>query len=168
MGCLTMTYFHERDCSLSSARPRFTVLFGMGRGGSRALCSSDIDRALPVGQGQEEVFGLCGCYIKRVLIQGYRIKPLGQLVRVSSTRYRACTPRLSTSWSRTTLQGGLNPPGSLILRQVSRLDAFSGYLFRTWLPGDATGVTTGTLVVRPLRSSRTRSSPSQTSNAHGR
>ena len=39
-------------------------------------------------------------------IQGYRVKPYGQLVRVSLTRYRASTPRLSTSWSSTTLQGG--------------------------------------------------------------
>eukprot|EP01034_Spumella_vulgaris_P036416 gene36416-44917_t len=36
------------------------------------------------------------------------------------------------------------------------------------LPGNATGVTTGTPEVRPLRSSRTRSSPSQISNVHGR
>ncbi len=30
-------------------------------------------------------------------------------------------------------------PGDLILGQVSRLDAFSGYPFRTWLPGSAIG-----------------------------
>ena len=41
--------------------------------------------------------------------QGYRIKPHGQLVLVSCTRYRASTPSLSTSWSRTTLQGGQAP-----------------------------------------------------------
>ncbi len=39
----------------------------------------------------------------------YMVKPHGQLVRVSSTRYRASTPRLSTSWSSTDLQG---PQGS--------------------------------------------------------
>src|SRR5512135_2485875 len=39
--------------------------------------------------------------------QGYRIKPHGQLVRVSSTGHPASTARLSTSWSGTTLQGGL-------------------------------------------------------------
>ena len=37
-----------------------------------------------------------------------------------------------------------------------------------WLPSVATGVTTGTLEVRPLRSSRTRSSSLQFSNTHGR
>jgi hypothetical protein len=60
------------------------------------------------------------------------------------------------------------PWGDLVLRLVSRLDAFSGYPFRTWLPGDATGVTTGAPEVRPSRSSRTRERSSQVSNTHGR
>ena len=60
------------------------------------------------------------------------------------------------------------PQGDLVLRLVSRLDAFSGYPFRTWLPGDATGVTTGAPEVRPSRSSRTRESASQVSNTHSR
>ena len=60
------------------------------------------------------------------------------------------------------------PWGDLVLRLVSRLDAFSGYPFRTWLPGGATGVTTGTPEVRPSRSSRTRERSSQVSNTHGR
>ncbi len=38
--------------------------------------------------------------------QGNRVKPHGQLVLVSLTCYHASTPSLSTSWSRTTLQGG--------------------------------------------------------------
>ena len=37
---------------------------------------------------------------------GYGIKPHGQLVPVSFTPHSASTPGLSTSWSRTTLQGG--------------------------------------------------------------
>src|SRR5690242_9497012 len=41
----------------------------------------------------------------RIKRQGYRVKPHGQLVLVSSTHYCAYTPSLSTSWSRTTLQG---------------------------------------------------------------
>lgn len=47
-------------------------------------------------------------YLKRNL-QGYRIKPHGQLVLVSYVHYCTSTPSLSTSWSRTTLQGGLAP-----------------------------------------------------------
>src|ERR1700753_4488059 len=39
----------------------------------------------------------------------YRIKPYGQLVSVSLTHYCASTPDLSTSWSRTTLQGARSP-----------------------------------------------------------
>ncbi len=55
---------------------------------------------------------------------------LGLLVPVSSTRYRAYTSGLSTQSS----PGGLTPvsgAADLILKQASRLDAFSGYPFRT-------------------------------------
>ena len=41
--------------------------------------------------------------------QSYRVKPHEQLVPVSLTRYRASTSGLSTSWSRTTLQGAQGP-----------------------------------------------------------
>jgi hypothetical protein len=61
-----------------------------------------------------------------------------------------------------------DPWGDLVLRLVSRLDAFSGYPFRTWLPGGAAGATTGAPEVRPSRSSRTRDGSSQVSNTHGR
>ena len=53
------------------------------------------------------------------------IKPDERLVLVSSTCCHACTPSLSTWSSSTALQG------ELVLRWVSRLDAFSGYPFRT-------------------------------------
>jgi hypothetical protein len=53
------------------------------------------------------------------------IKPNEQLVPVSFARYRASTPGLSTWWSTTALQG------ELVLREASRLDAFSGYPVRT-------------------------------------
>ena len=58
--------------------------------------------------------------------------------------------------------------GYLILKHVSRLDAFSVYRNRTQLPSYALGWTTGALEVRPTRSSRTKVSPSQISNAHDR
>ena len=41
--------------------------------------------------------------------QGYRVKPHGQLVSISSRHYCPYTPDLSTSWSRTTLQGDQVP-----------------------------------------------------------
>ena len=68
----------------------------------------------------------------------------------------------------------LRPPGSAeALREEvsggdSRLDAFSGSPFWTRLPGGAAGATTGTLEVRPSRSSRTRDSFPQISCAPDR
>ena len=55
--------------------------------------------------------------------------------------------------------------GYLILGGASRLDAFSVYPFRTWLPGYAIGMTAGAPVVRPARSSRTKASSPQISSA---
>ena len=55
---------------------------------------------------------------------------LGLLVPVSCTRCRASTSGLSTqssSWG----PYQVNPVGVLILERASRLDAFSGYPFRT-------------------------------------
>src|SRR5580693_4836267 len=66
-----------------------------------------------------------GREIKRV-----EAKPLGLLVPVSYTRCRASTSGLSTqssSWGPYLV----NPERDLILRRASRLDAFSGYPFRT-------------------------------------
>ena len=135
-----MTYFRTKRIALSSALERFTDLFGMGRGGSTPLWSSDIggcggQRAAggqgwswgcgPAGGGRNERFGVrdgcpatgmwvmdcghgCG-HRSASQVRGYRVKPHGQLVRVSSTDYSAYTPRLSTSWSRTTLKGSQAP-----------------------------------------------------------
>src|SRR5690349_617282 len=89
-------------------------------------------------------------------------EPNGRLVSVSSAPCGASTSDLSTSSSTTDLQG------ILILELASRLDAFSGYPFQTWLPGDALGRTTGTPGVCPSRSSRTRDSSPQDSCAHRR
>jgi hypothetical protein len=53
------------------------------------------------------------------------VKSIEILVPVSYTLCSASTPGLSTWWSATTLKG------ELVLRWVSRLDAFSGYPVRT-------------------------------------
>ena len=55
--------------------------------------------------------------------------------------------------------------GYLISGWASRLDAFSVYPFRTWLPGYAIGMTAGAPAVRPARSSRTKASSPQISYA---
>ena len=90
------------------------------------------------------------------------IKPIERLVLVSYTHCCASTSSLSTWWSSTALKG------ELVSRWVSRLDAFSGYPFRTWLPCCAAGATTGPLEVRPSRSSRTKDRSSQFSYTYGR
>ena len=99
------TYFHAR-CALSLARPRFTVLFGMGRVVPRRYGRQTVTCAVHRGlrkrqRGRSGVgFGCFGCdwhfyefaclYLRA--LQGYRIKPHGQLVRVSLTHYCASTP----------------------------------------------------------------------------
>ena len=55
--------------------------------------------------------------------------------------------------------------GYLILRGASRLDAFSVYPVRAWLPCHGVGTPTGTPAARPSRSSRTKDSSSQISYA---
>ena len=80
---------------------------------------------------------------------------LDRLVTVSSTRYRASTSALSTLYSSRDLTHLCE--GYLILRGASRLDAFSVYPFRTWLPSYGFGiqlmhqwsVQPGPLVLRP-------------------
>ena len=80
---------------------------------------------------------------------------IGQLLH-----YCIYTSDLSTLLSARGLQG------YLILKRVSRLDAFSVYLNRTPLPCHAAGATTGAQLVRSSRSSRTKDKPSQVSYAH--
>src|SRR3546814_3805245 len=61
----------------------------------------------------------------RIVVDGGTLQArIEQLVSVSSTRYRASTSDLSTWWSSTALR-------NLILREASRLDAFSGYPVHT-------------------------------------
>ena len=62
----------------------------------------------------------------RVCVVVWVVCCVGRLVPVSFDRYRSCTSGLSTQWSA----GGLPHQlvcGDLVLKMVSRLDAFSGY-----------------------------------------
>ena len=81
-------------------------------------------------QRGRSVWWFCCCVIAfsrvSLVLQGYRIKPHGQLVSVSLTHYCASTPDLSTSWSSTTLQGARGPgisylEASFTLRCFQRL-----------------------------------------------
>ena len=105
---------------LSSARRRFTVLFGMGRGGSSGLWSSGVERLScsawwyrRVREGKEggelSLAWRPWCVVLHVKVHNDGVKPHGLLVPVSSTHYCASTPGLSTWWSATVLQGDQVP-----------------------------------------------------------
>ena len=118
MGSRAMSYFHWKYNQLSSALRRFTVLFGMGRSGTTPLWSPGqacclvpapgphLTNSFRCHKASRFVFADLSFHLSNKLY-GYRIKPYEQLVSVSLTSHNASTPDLSTSWSRTTLQGGL-------------------------------------------------------------
>ena len=64
-------------------------------------------------------------FVRGIRLCARLIKPIERLVPVSFTHYCASTPGLSTWWSSTVLKR------ILVSRGASRLDAFSGYPFRT-------------------------------------
>ena len=112
-GGLAMTYFHERGAhyhwrrGVSRSCSRWEGV-GPPRYGRQTKLDVKLHARLH-GVGSElgsSVKGKKKLGLNDLGIQGYRVKPYGQLVLVSLTRYRASTPSLSTSWSSTTLQGG--------------------------------------------------------------
>ena len=91
------------------------------------------------------------------------------LIKSSTYQYQSaeCVTTLTLlTYSPCRLQGVLISVGNLISRGASCLDAFSSYPFHIQLPSYATGVTTGTPLICPSRSSRTKDSSSQISYAH--
>ena len=119
-----MSYFRTEYTALSSALRRFTALFGMGRGGTTSLCSSDVALGFQpelktlIGRSKGDrlylanpEFNLSPRATAAAVsdAQSYRIKPHGQLVPVSSKDYSSYTPGLSTRWSSATLQGDRVP-----------------------------------------------------------
>ena len=93
---------------LSSARRRFTVLFGMGRRGPSGLWSSGFGG---IRKARRLVVAVGAVHRREPTRRShdYGVKPHGPLVPVSSTHYCASTPGLSTWWSATTLQGDQVP-----------------------------------------------------------
>ena len=114
-----------------ATRPAQRNFLGPGRAGAATACVRFGKHAASGAAGlRMAVFGVivirfaAAADHARTRITG-AIKSIGRLVPVGSTRRRACTPGLSTWSSSTALKGGL------VLRGVSRLDAFSGYPVRT-------------------------------------
>ena len=119
---------------------------------------------------QYSTFYLYDIYLQNFTQKSDSFQPFGQalkrLVTVSSMCYHTSTSALSTSYSSrvfTPLKGwDISSWGDFTLRCLQRL----------FLPdlatGDAIGMTAGTPVVRPARSSRTKASSPQISYARRR
>jgi hypothetical protein len=119
-----------------SALRRLTAEFGMGSGlfhlaeshqaGEERRMKQNWIRRAENRRGRTGTLSVLRPLISvlRLALAIRAIKPDERLVPVSFTRRRASTSGLSTWWSSTALQG------ELVLRLVSRLDAFSGYPFR--------------------------------------
>ena len=152
---LAATYSSTPWGAVPLALRGFTVEFGMGSGVSPSpwppgppsrgaggwwclRCSCDVPSdtvgwswwfAWPaggvVGRGFCGSVGVGVGLSVRTAGSSWVFKPVERLGPVSCTRCRASTSGLSTWWSSTALWG------DLVLRGVSRLDAFSGYPVRT-------------------------------------
>ena len=112
-----------------SALARFTSVFGMGTGGSTPLWARGI---------LVFCFSKSHAAFKRQGIQaGVVIRAKGSRPRTIGTGQLNASRRLHLRPIHRVVFPGpyrLDAVGGLILGRVSRLDAFSGYPSRTWLP----------------------------------
>ena len=164
--------------AVPSALLGLTTLFGMGRGvpqryshliyySQQALTIKSYPRLKlkrPVYRATRSQ--LEKAWVKKICkskarLRGYKRSKLGN-------QYCSALPFLTLHLQPIKVIVYDHPYRSLILRRVSCLYAFSTYLLQTQLLSNATDVTTDTLAVCPTRSSRTRVSSSQASNAHNR
>ena len=153
---------------------RFTAEFGMGSGvssprwppghraGSFRVVSGIGCVALGVG-ACARLGAACGAGPSRDPARGSGRSELVRAIRTARLRW---LPNFHLRPIDVVVFHG--PRGDLVSRGVSRLDAFSGYPVRAWLPGGAAGATTGAPEARPSRSSRTGDGASQVSCTHGR
>ena len=157
-----------------------TAVFGMGTGVSSRVCSPE-SRVRPRGGAAVEQEGSGKGWTLRALAwrDGGEACPVG--VPAEQGINAAKRSAVSTGWLRVLLPLHARPidlvvfqepsylrTGDLILRGVSRLDAFSVYPGRAWLPSAAPSGTTGTPEARPSQSSRTREGAAQASCARNR
>ena len=143
-----------RDVAVPSPLESLTAVFGMGTGGSSPLLSP------------RNLLSDCTLKTAQQLLIFFRSSPRP----ISTSQLKALLPLHTWPINLIIYEGSyqINSVGDLFLRAASHLDAFSAYPFRTWLSSRAPGGTTGTPVVRPSRSSRTRDSSSQISCARDR
>src|SRR5215468_3943577 len=93
---------HRGIPAVPSPKRGLTSVFGMGTGVAPALWRVGKSKAGALGQSNSVRFSR---HLRRARFHGLVVKPHGQLVPVSSTHCCASTSGLSTSSSRTALQG---------------------------------------------------------------
>ena len=113
--------------AVPSARRRFTVVFGMGTCGSRLSMAT---RKAIVCHACEQCTDGSVSELKQQYGQASRLISTGRL-NTSPCLYLRPIEQMVCLFP----SGPSRGRGCLILRRASRLDAFSGYPFRTWLPG---------------------------------
>ena len=118
IGCLAPRYGHQ--ASPRAACPWLEQRAGAGNRVCHVVRAECLGEAAS-GPRWRGGFGFCRCTRGGVGVQ----VPLERLVPVSCAGCPASTSGLSTWWSSTALGR------DLVLRRVSRLDAFSGYPVRT-------------------------------------
>jgi hypothetical protein len=126
MVCGGVLLSHEASLAVPSALEGLTSGFGMGPGVSPSLWPPQRCGVVWAGAG---CFSRTAQWTRSMLAVGV-CQALGRLVPVSCTPCGASTSGLSTQssgWGPYPVV----PVGGLVLRGASRLDAFSGYPFRT-------------------------------------
>ena len=142
-----------------SAFVSLTTVFGMGTGVSSQLSPLNL-RVCSLKTVQKRYRGFSLSH------QGLRCEIKLRPRPISTASLQALRPFHSQPINLIVFKGSYSLlMRSLISGRASRLDAFSVYPFRMRLSSRAAGATTGTPLIRPLRSSRTRSSLPQTSCA---
>ena len=129
----------------------FPVVGGLGTGWWTLVCRSAVTDRCSVSRVFRAVFAV-------VMPSHHRMVGCVSCFPVSTGRLHPLRGFHVRPIDHVFCMGGSKTRGSygiLILERASRLDAFSGYPFRTQPTGGATGVTTGVPEVRPPRSSRT-------------
>jgi hypothetical protein len=176
-----MTYSRPRRTTIGPGC--LTAVFGMGTGGTIQVCSPRKARESTPHQQLLSNIRTCwrGVLVpivwQREKLQSSLPWPEGAEKRINAAKRSA----VSTGQLSVLPHVHLRPidlvvfqepsslrTGDLVWQGVSRLDAFSVYPGRTWLPSVAASATTGTPEVRPSQSSRTREKAAQVSYAHNR
>ena len=175
-GSGNVLLFRAVTSQVPSALKGLTSVFGMGTGGSLSLLSPEFCEGSVRWTARIILYlrTLKTAHVDFLILlstspglslysSSFRSSPRPISI-IKHKRYRSYTDDLSPdSLSGVLLAFAM---GHLFLRWASRLDAFSVYPVRISLPCCAVGTTTVAPVMRPLRSSRTRSSSSHVSYAH--